>query len=247
MKLVGNEIKRIHNRIMKLFTKVRKITSHFQINARLFRPFSALVFISVFLFFVTPLSVFANGNLAGVKIFVDPGHGGPDPGAVGLSGLRESDVNLRVGHVLANCLREYGGVEVMMSRTGDIDVSLDERVRAANNWGADRFISVHHNASVNRDYNATETYAYYYAQETAFDMQKKVHNRLLEGLGLPDGETRTAGFYVLRYTSMPAILTEASYISNPYEEARLRDMGYTWREGYYIYLGIADHFQASHR
>jgi N-acetylmuramoyl-L-alanine amidase len=184
----------------------------------------------------------AKGSLEGVKIFIDPGHGGPDPGAVGPSGLHEADVNLRVSRVLANCLREYSGATVVMSRIDNVDVSLGERVTAANNWGADRFISVHHNASVNRDYNATETYVYYYADRTAIDMQENVHRRLVEGLGLRDGQARTAGFYVLRYTSMPAILTEASYISNPYEEARLKDMGYTWREGYYIYLGIADHF-----
>ena len=188
------------------------------------------------------LPALAKGGLEGVKIFIDPGHGGPEPGAVGPSGLREADVNLRVSLTLRNCLKEYGGAQVMMSRTGNVDLGLGERVALANNWGADRFISVHHNASVNRDYNATETYAYYYADSVAVDMQKKVHNRLLEGLGLRDGQARTAGFYVLRNTYMPAILTEASYISNPYEEARLRDMGYTWREAYYIYLGIADHF-----
>jgi N-acetylmuramoyl-L-alanine amidase len=188
------------------------------------------------------LPALAKGSLEGVKIFIDPGHGGPDPGAVGPSGLCEADVNLRVSRVLANCLREYSGAQVMISRTGNADVSLGQRVTAANNWGADRFISVHHNASVNHDYNATETYVYYYADMTAIDLQEKVHSRIVEGLGLRDGQARTAGFYVLRYTSMPAILTEASYISNPYEEARLRDMGYTWREGYYIYLGIADHF-----
>jgi len=191
------------------------------------------------------LPALAKGSLEGVKIFIDPGHGGPDPGAVGLSGLHEADVNLRVSCVLSNCLREYSGAQVMMSRTDDVDVSLGERATAANNWGADRFISVHHNASVNRDYNATETYVYYYADRTAIDMQEKVHKRIVEGLGLRDGQARTAGFYVLRHTSMPAILTEASYISNPYEEARLKDMGYTWREGYYIYLGIADHFGAA--
>lgn len=87
-----------------------------------------------------------------------------------------------------------------MSRTDNVDVSLGERVTAANNWGADRFISVHHNASVNRDYNATETYVYYYADRTAIDMQENVHRRLVEGLGLRDGQTRTAGFtcFVIR-------------------------------------------------
>ncbi|MDI6638541.1 MAG: N-acetylmuramoyl-L-alanine amidase [Bacillota bacterium] len=187
-------------------------------------------------------AVLARGGLQGVKIFIDPGHGGPEPGAIGPSGLRESDVNLRVATALRNCLVEYGGATVKMSRTGDVDVSLGERTAAANYWGADRFISIHHNASYSWSYNATETYAYTYADWTALDLRNKVHRRLVAGLGLPDGGARTANFYVLRNTWMPAILTEASYISNPYQEARLKDMGYTWREGYYIYLGIADHF-----
>ncbi|MDI7246622.1 MAG: N-acetylmuramoyl-L-alanine amidase [Bacillota bacterium] len=184
----------------------------------------------------------ARGELQGVKIFIDPGHGGPEPGAIGPSGLREADVNLRVATALRNCLVEYGGATVKMSRTGDVDVSLGERTAAANYWGADRFLSVHHNASYNQGYNATEVYAYTYADWTALDLRNKVHRRLVAGLGLPDGGARTANFYVLRNTWMPAILTEASYISNPYQEARLKDMGYTWREGYYIYLGVADHF-----
>jgi len=184
----------------------------------------------------------ARGGLEGVKIFIDPGHGGPEPGAIGPSGLRESDVNLRVATALRNCLVEYGGATVMMSRTGDVDVSLAGRTAAANQWGADRFISVHHNASYNQSYNATETYAYTYAGATALDLRDKVHASLVSGLGLPDGGVHTANFYVLRTAWMPAILTEASYISNPYQEARLKDMGYTWREGYYIYLGIANHF-----
>jgi N-acetylmuramoyl-L-alanine amidase len=223
------------------YDDVARSGAYFRIISRVMR----IMVVLICAFSLVSFPALAGGSLEGVKIFIDPGHGGSDPGAVGPSGLREADVNLRVSQVVANCLSEYSGATVMMSRTDDVYVSLGGRVQAANNWGADRFISIHHNASVNRNYNATETYAYYYADGRAVDLQQKVHKRLLEGLGLPDGQTRTAGFYVLRHTSMPAILTEASYISNPYEEARLRDMGYTWREGYYIYLGIADHFGVS--
>ncbi|MBE3577750.1 MAG: N-acetylmuramoyl-L-alanine amidase [Limnochordales bacterium] len=182
------------------------------------------------------------GPLTGVKITVDPGHGGSDPGAIGPTGLREADVNLRVGTVLRNCLVEYGGATVQMTRTSDVYVSLADRVNMANSWGAHRFISVHHNSSSDPTVNGTETYAYTYGSSLSFDLRNKVHAQLLAWGGLPDRGARTANFYVLRYTNMPAILTEASFISNPYEEARLRDAGYTWREGYYIYKGIADHF-----
>lgn len=80
------------------------------------------------------MALAANG-LAGKKIYVDPGHGGDDPGAVGANGLKEKTVNLRVATVLKNCLVEYGGATVRMSRTTDKTVSLSARVTDANNWG----------------------------------------------------------------------------------------------------------------
>ncbi|HHV54775.1 MAG TPA: N-acetylmuramoyl-L-alanine amidase [Firmicutes bacterium] len=184
----------------------------------------------------------AGGGLTGKLFAVDPGHGGSDPGAVGPTGLKEKDVNLRVGTVLRNCLVEYGGAQVVMTRSGDIYVSLEDRVKIANNAGAHRFISIHHNASSDPSVNGTETYCYTYASSYSFDLRNKVHRQLLAWGGLPDRGARTANFYVLKYTTMPAILTEASFISNPYEEARLRDAAYTWREGYYIYKGICDHY-----
>jgi N-acetylmuramoyl-L-alanine amidase len=192
------------------------------------------------------VSAFASGGLVGQKIYVDPGHGGTAPGAVGPTGLKESDVNLRVGTVLKNCLIEYGGATVRMSRTDDSTLSLDYRTTDANNWGASRFISVHHNASTDASVNGTETYCYYYGSTNSFDLRDKVQAQLLAWGGLTNRGAQTAGFYVIKYTSMPAILTEASFISNPAEEARLRDANYTWREGYYIYKGVCDHYGVSY-
>lgn len=201
-----------------------------------------ILIVTVILIFALSTAAFAAGGLAGKKIYVDPGHGGSDPGAVGLNGLQEADVNLRVGTVLKNCLIEYGGATVRMSRTGDSTVSLDFRASDANSWAANRFICVHHNASSDRSVNGTETYCYTYVDSTTISLRDKVHAQLLKWGGLPNRGARTANFYVLKYTNMPAILTEASFISNPDEEARLRDSNYTWRQGYYIYRGICDHY-----
>ena len=196
--------------------------------------------------FVMSVSALAGGGLAGEKIFVDPGHGGWDAGAVGPTGLEEADVNLRVGTVLKNCLVQYGGASVEMSRYSDVYISLGGRADAANNAGADRFISVHHNAAGDSSVNGTETYCHPYGSSNSFDMRNKVHAQLLAWGGLYNRGTKTADFQVLRETAMPAILTEASFISNPNEEARLRDDNYTWREGYYIYKGICDHYNVSY-
>lgn len=200
-----------------------------------------IVFMTMVLLVLLATASFAANGLAGKKIYVDPGHGGSDSGAVGPTGLKEKDVNLRVGTVLKNCLKEYGGATVRMSRTGDSSRSLSYRATDANNWGAYRFISVHHNSYSSPSVNGTETYSWANSGNGA-DLRDKVQKQLLAWGHLPNRGAKTANFYVLRNTTMSAILTEASFISNPSEEARLRDASYTWREGYYIYRGVCDHY-----
>ena len=204
------------------------------------KPFVILILMLVFLV-TTAATAIAAKPLAGVKVVVDAGHGGWDPGAVGVNGLTEKQVNLQVAKALRNCLVEYGGVDVVMTRTDDTYVSLAARVQKANNSGADRFISVHHNGSVNPAHNGTSVYSAKVASAASHDLRNKVQKRLLQMTGLRDLGANTANYYVLRNTRMPAILTEASFITNPKEEEKLRDPGYLWREGYYIYRGLVDH------
>jgi len=179
--------------------------------------------------------------LAGVKVVVDAGHGGWDPGAVGVNGLTEKEINLQVAKALRNCLVEYGGATVVMTRVSDVYLSLASRVKIANQSGADRFISIHHNGSVNPSHNGTAVYSSTNGSARSHDLRNKVQKRLRQMTGLRDLGANTANYYVLRKTTMPAILTEASFITNPKEEQKLRDPGYLWREAYSIYQGIVDH------
>lgn len=81
-----------------------------------------------------------------VKIFIDPGHGGTDSGAVG-NGLQEKALTLTIASKIRSILlAEYQNVSVLMSRTGDETVTLTQRTDAANVWGADYFLSIHINA-----------------------------------------------------------------------------------------------------
>lgn len=91
------------------------------------------------------------------KIVIDPGHGGKDPGAIGRTGLREKDVNLDVAKRLAKILKSQG-VEVVLTRSSDIFVSLARRVDIANKSNADLFISIHSNANRARSLNGFEIY-----------------------------------------------------------------------------------------
>lgn len=92
------------------------------------------------------------------RIVVDPGHGGHDPGAVGPNGIQEKDVVLAIGLRLRELFREELGVDVVMTRSTDVFIPLEERTAIANKVGADLFLSVHANAAPNRLAAGIETY-----------------------------------------------------------------------------------------
>ena len=197
----------------------------------------------IILFCVFCGSLCFSAPLTGKKIFVDPGHGGSDSGAVGPTGLKESNVALRTSLSLKEFLVNTGGAQTLLSRESDTYPTLADRVNAANNWSADRFISVHYNAVSDRSVNGTETLYYTYGSETSKDLAQKLQNRLVEAMGLNNrGIKPRDNLYVLKNTRMPAALTESSFISNTYEEARLKNSDYISKIGRAHYYGIADHF-----
>jgi len=92
------------------------------------------------------------------RIVIDPGHGGKDPGAVGVKGVMEKDVALAIGTKLADKIRQELGIDVVMTRTSDVFIPLQERTSIANKVGADLFVSIHANASPNRNTAGIESY-----------------------------------------------------------------------------------------
>ena len=92
------------------------------------------------------------------RIVIDPGHGGHDPGAIGAKGTKEKDIVLQIGLKVAQKLREELGLDVVMTRTTDVFLELQERTAIANQVGADLFISIHANAAPNRASSGIETY-----------------------------------------------------------------------------------------
>jgi N-acetylmuramoyl-L-alanine amidase len=92
------------------------------------------------------------------RIVVDPGHGGKDSGALGPGGAMEKDVALKVALKLARKLREELGIDVVMTRSTDVFIPLDERTAIANKVNADLFVSIHANASLNKSTEGMETY-----------------------------------------------------------------------------------------
>lgn len=160
--------------------------------------------------------------LAGVSIVLDPGHGGSDPGAIGKNGLKESVTNLRVARYLAMLL-ETDGAQVVLTRTADTFLSLPARVEIAKKENPDLFVSIHHNASLRPDApNKGEIYFNALDRGVPLHVGSRMRDRLQES-SIGTGTTVIpGGFFVLRENAIPAVLTEAAYISVPEIEKKLR-------------------------
>ncbi|MCW7754706.1 N-acetylmuramoyl-L-alanine amidase [Desulfobotulus sp. H1] len=93
------------------------------------------------------------------RIVIDPGHGGKDPGAIGhVKGVFEKDINLQIAKILAEKLKKELQCDVILTRTGDTYLTLEERTQFANQHKADLFLSIHTNAAINRNAYGIETY-----------------------------------------------------------------------------------------
>ncbi|MFW6144732.1 MAG: InlB B-repeat-containing protein, partial [Candidatus Natronoplasma sp.] len=175
-------------------------------------------------------------------ITVDPGHGGSDPGAVGPSDYTEAECVLDIGLRLRDLL-EASNAEVLMTRETDVYVSLEERVNIANDGGADIYVSIHNNAY---DGNTKGIESYYYEElppdSEAAQLTTRLQEELIAEIDSPDRGVKTANYYVLRETWMPASLTENMFIDNPEEEAKLMDPEVRQRIAEAHYRAICDHF-----
>lgn len=164
----------------------------------------------------------SSGGLPFVKrgaytVVVDAGHGGKDLGANRV-GVYEKDLNLSVALKLKRAL-EAKGVTVYLTRSTDTFLELSQITGITNRIRPDAFVSVHTNASVNSSAQGLETY---YFTPQSRELAQKVHRRMVNHISSPDRGVRTARFYVVHHTSVPAILCEMGYISNPGERAELQ-------------------------
>lgn len=152
-------------------------------------------------------------------VVVDPGHGGKDPGAIGKYS-NEATIVLSVSQKISKLLEEDPDFDVMLTRTDNTFLSLDERVEIANDSRADMFLSVHANSINRSSVGGTETFVFYNADKTFGSI---VHKHLIETTGLTNRGLKEAGFRVIRGTKMPAALIEIAFLSNQHEEKLLND------------------------
>lgn len=158
-----------------------------------------------------------------IVVMIDPGHGGKDPGAIGIRGLREKDVILPISKKVAEILRK-NGVNAVLTRNTDYFVSLKGRVVMSERRDADLFVSIHANSmGLSRpDINGLEVYYYNSGKRLADAVRKGITRKVK----IRDRGIRRARFYVLRKTSMPAILVETGYVTGREDAAKLKQTGF---------------------
>ncbi|TGE33809.1 cell wall-binding repeat-containing protein [Desulfosporosinus sp. Sb-LF] len=186
--------------------------------------------------------------LAGVTVVVDPGHGGPDTGAIGAKGTYEKNNTLAVGLDLAGLLRS-AGARVVLTRSTDISPvtgtyselsDLQARTKIANDLKADLYISLHNDSFSNPEASGTTTY---YSSASPVTTQSKnladsIQSELVKVISLPSRGTKDAAFYVIKNTKMPAVLVEIGFISNPTEETLLGSPDFQQKAALGIYRGV---------
>ncbi len=177
------------------------------------------------------------------SVVIDPGHGGPDPGAIGIGGIRETDVVLEVSKIVKKLLSEKG-VKVRLTRKNEVNLDLPPRVSFANNTDADIFVSIHANASrgKRRDINGLETF--YYRGWRGRLLAKKIQKQILRvSPGSPDRGVKQGRFYVIKNTSMPAVLVEIGFLTGRLDARRLEKPKHRKRLAYAIAKGILEYLK----
>jgi N-acetylmuramoyl-L-alanine amidase len=189
----------------------------------------------------TPPSNLANRG-RGV-IVIDPGHGGNDVGAIG-NDIYEANVVLAISLKLGRILQEMG-YTVIYTRTDNTEVELQPRVDLAQRANADIFVSVHAN-SLEARLNSVSGIETYYAPGANLSgrLASFVHNQIINLTGSKDRGVRTARFHVIRRTTMPSILVETGFVTNPQESVNLNNPSYQERMAQAIARGV-DQFMKS--
>jgi N-acetylmuramoyl-L-alanine amidase len=154
-------------------------------------------------------------------VVVDAGHGGKDNGAFRRYGGAEKKATLDVASRLASKLRE-SQFRVVMTRSGDVFIPLDERAAISNRQGNAIFVSVHFNDSGRRGIRGFETY---YHSPVARNLAYRIQQHLMTLPGAVNRGVKTANFRVLRKAEYPAVLVECGFLSNRKEGAAARSAG----------------------
>lgn len=182
-------------------------------------------------------------------IFIDPGHGGRDPGAVGKQGKNEDKINLDIALRLKRLVEEGGGIAIL-TRDGDYGLyspdasnkkreDLQERKKTADESGSCINIIIHLNSFPQSRYYGAQTFYYRDSEESKHlaEIIQEELRRVLDSNNKRQPKSRT-DLYLLKNTKAPTVLVECGFLSNPMEETLLNEEQYQEKVAWAIYIGV---------
>lgn len=179
------------------------------------------------------------------KIAIDAGHGYFTAGKRTPDDEREWTFNDKVVRAFIAEMSKYEDVEIKRfdDPTGKTDVSLKSRTNGANSWGADIYISVHHNANTGKwgTWTGTETFIYTSASANSKKLASCIHPKFVAAYGLKDRGIKTGNLHIVREANMPSILLEGCYMDSSIDINKLRDDNVLMNAGIGIANGVSEY------
>lgn len=177
-------------------------------------------------------------SLSEATIVIDAGHGGKDPGA-SAPNFYEKEVTLKTARALADRLRSAGS-NVILTRSDDTFISLNDRVYKAHQAKADVFISLHYDSTEKRNEISGTTSYYYHEKDT--ELAKTVNRYLKQNVPLSNNGVRKGNYFVLRENSRPAILLELGYLNNDTDSQVVNSKNYRSHVVESVYQALNQYF-----
>jgi N-acetylmuramoyl-L-alanine amidase len=177
--------------------------------------------------------------LQGKTIVLDPGHGGKDDGTTSIVGTHEKTLTLSTSELVEQKLKN-AGAKVIMTRTSDIYIPLQQRADLANQNNADAFISFHYNWSNDPSVNGVTDF--YYQKLNSLLLASYILNEVAKTTQLNNDGTRFDDLSVLRNNSQPSTLIELGFLSNKQDDSVVESSAYRDNVAQGVYLGLLDFF-----
>ena len=211
--------------------------------------------------FTTSLPAFSNMQTKEKEKFVvviDAGHGGSDPGKIGINGIRECDINLKIARYVAGYL-EAEGVKVVLTRNNEDGLGnakeghtkvgdMKKRVAIMEETKPDLAVSIHQNSYPEEYVHGAQVFYYRHSEESK-DLAEKIQNRLVLGVD-PDNHRQVkenSTYYLLKKTKNPIVIVECGFLSNKEEAEKLSERDYQQRIAWEIHLGILQYLNENNR
>jgi len=196
---------------------------------------------------INPVS--AKGDSQSLVLVIDAGHGGADPGKIGVNGVNEKDINLEIALLLEKYFLTQN-IQVVLTRETDAGLysedasnkkseDMKNRVELIREYDADVLISVHQNSFTDSRSQGAQVF-YYADSKESEELARTVQQQLIHGLDPENKREAKANsdYYMLKKSPSLAIICECGFLSNPEECEKLCDESYQRQVAWNIYIGV---------